>query len=264
MPEGDTLFRTAATLHRVLAGKRVARCESQLVTIERADLVGQLVVRVEARGKNVLIHFEDGRVLHTHMRMHGSWHVYPIGERWRGKRSEARVVLTVEDVVAVCFSAPVVRLLVAGALPRDREVATLGPDLLDPACDLVQARVNLRTVPSLEIGQAIMRQSLVAGVGNIFKSESLFAVRTNPFRLVSDLDDDALDRLLGQARTFLKANTMHGGARSTRASLSGSKTWVYMRAREPCFVCRTPLEMRRQGPPGGPPRSTYFCSKCQC
>jgi endonuclease-8 len=260
VPEGDTIFRAASTLHRVLAGHRVVTCESPLAAVTQAAFAGHVVTKVEARGKNLLIVFDDGRVLHTHMRMDGSWHVYRIGERWFKKTEAARVVLTTADMVAVCFSAPVVRVLAASTVERDRHVGELGPDLLGPTFDLDRARANIRAEPGREIGDALMQQRQVAGIGNVYKSETLFICRVDPFVKVSALDDATLDRLLLEARKLLQRNVRNAGPRTTRAALAGPRCWVYLRAREACLVCRGPVEMRRQGAPA---RSTYFCARCQ-
>ena len=221
---------------------------------------GHVVETVEARGKNLLICFDDGRALHTHMRMNGSWHIYRVGERWLKKTEAARVVLTTETMVAVCFAAPVVRVIAPGAIARDPHLEGLGPDLLAPSCDLVLARTNLRGSSGTEIGDALMMQRLVAGIGNVYKSETLFIRRVNPFVTVEALDDATLDRLLVEASTLLSRNVARGVPRGTRNALGGARHWVYMRSREPCFVCRTPVEMRKQGLI---PRSTYYCPRCQ-
>jgi endonuclease-8 len=260
VPEGDTIFRTAETLRRVLAGQPIVTCDSALPAVTQAAFAGHVVVGVEARGKNLLICFDDGRALHTHMRMNGSWHIYRVGERWLKRAEAARVVLTTATMVAVCFAAPVVRVIASGAIDRDPHIEGLGPDLLDPSCDLVVARANLRGSSRTEIGDALMMQRLVAGIGNVYKSETLFTCRVDPFVRVEALDDATLDRLLLEARTSLSRNVARGGPRGTRNALGGSRHWVYMRAREPCFGCRTQVAMRKQG---AIPRSTYYCPRCQ-
>jgi len=260
MPEGDTIFRAASTLHRILAGHRVVTCDSPIEAVAHAAFAGHVVTKVEARGKNLLIVFDDGRVLHTHLRMNGSWHVYRVGERWFKKTEAARVVLTTADMVAVCFSAPVVRVIAANAIERDRQVGELGPDLLAPAFDLARARANLRSEPAREIGDALMQQRHVAGIGNVYKSETLFLCHVDPFARVGALDDATLDRLLLEARKLLQRNVRNAGPRTTRTALAGPRSWVYLRSRHACLVCQTRVEMRHQG---DPPRSTYFCRQCQ-
>jgi endonuclease-8 len=259
MPEGDTIFRAARTLAKVLTGKTLTAVESPLAGIAEAGLAGRRVERVEARGKNLLVAFDDGRVLHTHMRMTGAWHVYRPGERWQRPRRQARVVLGTEDFVTVCFDAPVVRLLTAAELSRDARLTGLGPDLLAPDFDRTGARTRLRELGNLAIGEAVMRQSAVAGIGNVYKSETLFLCRIDPFAPVAALSDRALDQLLEKARSLMQAN-LGGGTRGTRPSLTRERTWVYGRSGRPCRRCQTPIRMRRQGTEG---RSTYWCPECQ-
>ncbi len=260
MPEGDTLFRVAVTLKRALVGQRILSCDSPLESVARAGLDGQCVRNVEARGKNLLIHFDDGRILHTHLKMHGSWHIYRVGEKWLRRTSSARLVLTTPELVIVCFGAPVVRLLSAHSQSRDPLVGRLGPDLLDPSFDSSLALRSFRREGGREIGDVLLDQAVVAGIGNVYKSEVLFACRTNPFVLVTALSDEDLAKLLHEARTQMSRNVQHGGPRTTRISLQGSRYWVYRRAGERCFVCDTPIERKRQGTTL---RSTYFCPKCQ-
>jgi len=259
MPEGDTIFRAARTLSRVLEGKALRTIESPLAAIAGAGLEGRRVDKVEARGKNLLVVFDDGRVLHTHMRMTGSWHVYRPGERWQRPRRQARVVLATDEFVTVCFDAPVVRLLTPAELSRDALLAGLGPDILAPGFEPVEARLRLRALGDLPIGEAVMRQSAVAGIGNVYKSETLFLCGVDPFAPVGALSDRVLGLLLEKARTLMQAN-LRGGTRGTRPSLTRERTWVYGRSGRPCRRCGTPVRMRRQGPDA---RSTYWCGSCQ-
>lgn len=259
MPEGDTIFRAARTLSKVLDGKTLTAVESPLPAIEGAGLAGRRVERVEARGKNLLVAFDDGRVLHTHMRMRGSWHVYRPGERWQRPRRQARVVLATEEFVTVCFDAPVVRLLAPAEIRRDRLLAGLGPDILAPDFDLAECLRRLRGLGDLAIGDALMRQSAVAGIGNVYKSETLFLCGIDPFASMAALSDRALGRILEKARTLMHAN-LSGGPRGTRTSLTRERTWVYGRNGRPCRRCGTAIRMRRQGTDA---RSTYWCAACQ-
>jgi endonuclease VIII len=259
MPEGDTIFRAARTLAKVLNGRILRSVESPLEAIASAGLAGRRVERVEARGKNLLVAFDDGRVLHTHMRMTGSWHVYRHGERWQRPRRQARVVLATEDFVTVCFDAPVVRLLTAAELSRDALLSGLGPDILAPDFDRVGARARLKGLGGVAVGEAVMRQSAVAGIGNVYKSEALFLCGVDPFVPVGQFSDRTLDLLLEKARTLMRGN-LRGGARETRPSLTRERTWVYGRGGRPCRRCGTSIQMRRQGPDA---RSTYWCVACQ-
>ena len=168
MPEGDTIFRTARTLTAVLSGQVVTRAASALHAVDRAGLAGHRVVGVEARGKNLLIHFDDARTLYTHMRMTGSWHVYRPGEAWQKPRALARVVLETERFVAVAFSAPVVEILTARELTRHPVLGRLGPDILAPHFDVDEACRRIRLHPArppasnhpTEEGVAVSREIL--------------------------------------------------------------------------------------------------------
>jgi endonuclease-8 len=259
MPEGDTLFRIATTLGKALAAKVMTRFTSPLPALSEAGLDGRTITRVEARGKNLLIHFDDGRALHSHLRMTGSWHIYRPGERWQKPERAARVVLETADFVAVCFDAPVVELLAAGGVERHEGLRRLGPDLLASEFDAGEARRRLRERGDLAIGDALLAQSALAGIGNVYKSEVLFLCRTDPFVLVSALDDATLDGLVAKARELMAKN-LEGLPRRTRAALAGPRVWVYGRGGQPCLTCGTLVRVRRQGMAG---RTTYYCPRCQ-
>jgi endonuclease-8 len=263
VPEGDTIFRVARTLHGVLAGKPVTRFFSPIAAVDQAArrlaIVGARVLRVEPRGKHVLMRFDNGAVLHTHLRMTGSWHTYRQGSRWRQPAHLARLVVETADAVAVCFEAPTCELLSAEEAARHPRLASLGPDLLDADFDASAARAGLRARRENEIGVALMDQQALAGIGNVYKSEVLFLCGTDPFATVASLDDGALDRLIVTAARQLRRN-LDGGLRRTTSSVAAARHWVYERRGEPCRRCGTPIEMRRQGPLL---RSTYFCPACQ-
>jgi len=258
MPEGDTIHRTAATLERVLGGKVVRKLTSTVPSIAGAGLEGRRVERVVARGKSLLIHFDDGRAIHSHMRMTGSWHVYRPGERWRKAPHRARLVLETDELTAVCFAAPVLEVLRAGDEARHPTLATQGPDLLEDEFDAADARRRLRARGAVPIGEAIVDQRAIAGIGNIYKSESLFLCKLDPFTRVEQLADADLDRLVDQARALMRANTGHPSRAARRAP--GGGMWAYGRSGERCYVCGDSIRMRRQGLAG---RSTYFCPTCQ-
>jgi len=259
MPEGDTLFRTAIVLNRALAGGVVTRFEAAGPAVAGAPLIGRTVTGVSARGKNLLINFDDGSALHSHLRMEGSWHVYRPGEPWQKPERQARAVLGTERYVAVCFNAPVVEWLTATGLARHEGLAGLGPDLLAPDFDESEAIKRLRSRNNQPIGEAIMRQDTVAGIGNVYKSEVLFLCGLNPFGPVSGLTDEALRGVVERARRLMKAN-LGGGDRVTRFRSDGARQWVYGRQDELCLKCGTRIQMRRQGEDG---RSTYWCPACQ-
>jgi len=285
MPEGDTIFRAAATLSRAIGGKIVRRFHSPLPALaaSAAQLEGRRIERVEARGKNLLIHFEDGSALHTHMRMTGSWHIYRPGEAWQKPARYARAVIETDDFVAVCFNAPVVDRIPPGAIASHPSLSKLGPDILKADFDADLARRRLRERAGTPIGEALMNQQALAGIGNIYKSESLFACRVDPWLTVGDLPDESLDALIRAARELMSQNlsgptriTAHAGARGFFPR-RGPRYCVYDRAGEPCLTCGEPIRASRAsrasradlpGPsstsPGGvASRVTYWCPACQ-
>ena len=273
MPEGDTIFRAARTLHRALAGKPVVRFETALAQLSRVDddapIAGRTVERVRSVGKHLLVELSGDLVLRTHMRMAGSWHVYRPGERWQRPRSAMRVVLETADFQAVAFDVPVAEFRTARQLVRDPAVARLGPDVLDPAFDEAEAVRRLRERGAPGIGEALLDQRALAGIGNVFKSEVCFEERVHPFMPVSALDDAALLRLVRTARRLLAMNVREssGWDRATRPGMrttgrldSSAGLWVYGRAGKPCRVCGEPVVRQHRGPEA---RSTFFCPRCQ-
>ena len=264
MPEGDTIFRAARSLQTALAGKKVTGWRSPLPAFARADFTGKRIDKVEAHGKSMLIRFDDGSAVHSHMRMTGSWHIYRPGERWRKPAHYARLVLETSDYVAVCFSAPVVELLQPGRVDGHEAVARLGPDLLKDDFDADEALRRLRERNPTPLGEAIMIQRALAGIGNVYKSESLFIDRLDPFQPVSAFDDATLHKLIATARKLMMQN-LDGFPRTTTRPPSmsmqrGPRAWVYGRRGDPCLVCGARIDMRRQGTAA---RSTYYCPSCQ-
>ncbi|MEW6154771.1 MAG: DNA-formamidopyrimidine glycosylase family protein [Actinomycetota bacterium] len=254
MPEGDTIFRSAATLRRWLAGRAVTEATTTVEGFPAARLVGQRVEAVEAQGKHLLVRLGSGQVLHTHMKMTGSWHVYRSGERWRRPRSEARLTVTCGDRVAVCFNAPVVELLRPGAERVHRALAGLGPDILAVPLAVDEIRDRARAgAPGVALGELLLDQTVAAGIGNIWRCESLFAERHNPWTPQAALDDDQLCSLFTTAARLMSAQL---GPFTGR----GLDRWVYGRAGRPCPRCRAPVLARRQGEMA---RVAYWCPRCQ-
>ena len=256
MPEGDTIHRTARTLNLVLAGRAIVRFEAPRL-VATGPTAGTVVRAVEARGKHLLVHFDDGRVLHTHMRMSGSWHVYRRGEPWRRGRGAARVVLeTADGTVAVCFAAPVVEWLRDPGSRGGAVLAQLGPDLCRADADLDEAARRLaRLDPAVEIGTALLDQRVASGVGNVYKSEVCFACRVDPSTPLSLVDTATRHALLDTAARMLRANLDRAHRETTLGGLA-----VYGRTGRPCRRCGTTIRRRRQGIPA---RSTYWCPTCQ-
>jgi len=269
MPEGDTIFRAARTLHRALAGRVVTRFESVYPQLTRVDadapISGRVIERVEARGKHVLIWFAGALVLRTHMRMHGSWHIYRPGERWQRPRHEMRIVIETEAIHAVAFSVPVAELAPAAEIERHPVLSSLGPDLLSGDFDASEAVQRLCARGEIAIADALLDQSAIAGIGNVYKSEVLFAGRVHPFTLVRALTPDVVAHLVAIAVTLLRANVSEHAASSGRRQTTGrdapaARLWVYGRAGKPCRVCGTAISKEAQGPFA---RATYWCSHCQ-
>lgn len=266
MPEGDTIYRAARTLATALEGRIVTgfACRApQVRSIGAQRLVGETIAAVESRGKHLLLWFAPSDLaLHTHMRMTGSWHLYRSGERWRKPGHLARAVVDVEGWTAVCFSAPVVELLPRPEIERLPSLASLGPDALDADTDLAEARRRLDERASWPIAEALLDQAVLAGVGNVYKSEVLFIHRVDPWTPVAQVPEDTLDALLATAEKLLKRNVAPGTSQriTTTVDSASGATYVYGRERWPCARCSTPISRARQGTQG---RSTYWCRRCQ-
>ena len=271
MPEGDTLARIAVALRPYLAGRVVTAARARLPGPQVSRIVGQKIDAVDAAGKNLLIKFDGGLELRTHLGLHGSWHRYRPGETWRRPPSRAALVLEVPGAVAVCFDAPVVELFERRAEVVHPTISMLGPDLLDASYDQAEAirRLREKSRAGTAIGEAILDQRAVAGVGNVYKSEVLFMERVDPFAPISSLDDETLDRVLTTAREQLQANARSDApaGRSTTVELktgkrlAPSRLWVYDRAGRPCHRCGTLILQESQG--AELPRTTYWCPSCQ-
>lgn len=266
MPEGDTIFRAARTLQTALAGRTVTRFESVFPALTRIDaqapLAGRTVDGVESAGKNLVMHFSGDLHLRTHMRMHGSWHLYRPGERWQRPRSHMRIVIETEAWVAVAFSVPVAEFHDGRSLERQQDLREIGPDLLGTTFDATEAKARMHRLPAEEIADVLLNQRVVAGIGNEYKSEILFLCGISPFTRVSDLRDEQLDLLLQRSRKLMQANVRKRGAsRVTTFSLDPAKRlWVYQRANQPCRKCGTPIRYAKQGPHA---RGTWWCPGCQ-
>ena len=272
MPEGDTIFRTAQALHRHLAGRIVTRFESVYPALTRIDddrpIAGRTVEGVTSRGKHILMTFSGDLVLHTHMRMKGSWHGYPPGAAWRLPARDMRVLVATKEFVAVGFNVPIAELLTARELARHEALRELGPDLLDESFDAGAAMARARAQPAASpAADILLNQRVVAGIGNELKSEVLFVAGVDPFTPLSALADADLARMLGIGRDLLRANTNVRGrlapsrGRRTRDSLGrDGALWVYGRGGKPCRKCGTPIQAKKTGIDA---RVTYWCPRCQ-
>jgi endonuclease-8 len=256
VPEGDTIHRAAAALRRGLEGAVLAdfRAPRAVGGAPRPE-PGERIETVEARGKHLLIRFEGGTTLHTHMRMTGTWRIQRPGEQRRPGRS-AVVAIATAHATAECFAAPVVELLDDRAVRRHPLLSTLGPDLCLPSPDLEETMRRLdRLDPGTEIGVALLDQRVASGIGNVYKSEVAFACRTDPFTPVAELERDARLDLWRSASELLRANLGPGPRRTVPQGLA-----VYDRAGRPCYACGGAIAVRRQGEAA---RSTWWCPGCQ-
>ncbi len=274
MPEGDTIFRSARALNLALQGKQITCFETayaQLASVDdQTPIAGRMIDRVESRGKWLLIHFSGDLILVTHMLMSGSWHIYRPGESWRRGRSHMRIVLATEDFEAVAFDVQVASFHTARSLERNTTIPKLGPDLLATNFSEDEAASRLTARGDDEIANVLLNQQVIAGIGNVFKSEICFTCGVNPFTKVSSLTPANIKCLLESARRLMAANVSEGASdrivtytgprRTTGADNPTARLWVYGRRGEPCRRCGTLILVRKQGPGV---RSTYWCPQCQ-
>lgn len=275
MPEGDTIFRSARSLNRALAGKPITGFRSTYPLLTRfhddTPLTGQTVESVESRGKWLLIHFSGGGTLVTHMLMNGSWHIYKPGERWQRPPSTARIVLENSDYHAVGFDVPVAEMHTPPSLARNRRISPPAGDLLSADFNEQDAMQRIRSNLDEELGNVLLRQKVLAGVGNVFKSEICFVTGLNPFRKISTLTQDQIANVIAVARRQLGSNVMEDspdsivtyrgiGRRTTSQADPSANLWVYGRRGLPCRTCGERIRGRMQGIDA---RITYWCPRCQ-
>ena len=283
MPEGDTIYRAARALQKALGGKVVTGFETGLAKLARvnddAPLGGRTVEKVESRGKWCLIFFSGDLILVTHMLMSGSWHLYRIGERWRMGRSRMRVVVRTADWEAVAFNVTVAEFHTERSLARSSQVPKLGPDILSDGFTVEGGVERLagfgRENPEAEIAVVLLNQRVLAGLGNVYKSEVAFAVGVNPFRAMKTMTQREMEGMVEFAQRYMKANvvdgassltggagivTYSGNRRTTHSSNREERLWVYGRQGQECRRCGTAVMMRKQGVQA---RSTYWCPECQ-
>ena len=261
MPEGDTVYRAAAKLDRALTGHRLTLTDFRVPAFATVDLREGTVIRSLSRGKHILTRIDHHRAwtLHTHLKMEGSWHVYPDGEKWRRPDVQVRVVLGIEGRKAVGFQLGIVELV-----PREQEadlVAHLGPDLLGPDWDEERALANLHQTPQRPIGQALLDQRNLAGIGNMYMAELCFTSGVHPGATVAETGD-RLTRLVRRARQMLEVNKDRAIQSTTGNLRERERMWVYRRDKSPCRRCATPIRVDMLGEPGRE-RAAYWCPSCQ-
>ena len=273
MPEGDTLFRAAKTLKLALVNKPVTHFVSAYAHVqaiaEDHPVVGCTITDVSAAGKHLLMQFSNSFTLRTHMRMNGSWHLYRPGEKWKLPQHTMRLRLEVPDFVAVGFNVPVAELVTEKQLLRG-DVGKLGSDLLTDTFDVTSALHRLRERNTQPIGELLLNQRVAAGIGNVYKSETLFLCGIRPDRRGDTVSDDEVKHLYATAAELMRANvrvgsdegitTYFGYRRTTRANDPSQRLWVYGRGGDACRKCGTAVAFFKQGLGA---RSTYFCPSCQ-
>ena len=278
MPEGDTIYRAARALQKAIGGKVVTAFETGLAKLASVDdntpIVGRTVERVEARGKWCLIYFSGDLILVTHMLMSGSWHIYRTGEKWWMGRNRMRVAITCGNFQAVAFNVPVAEFHTARSLERSSQVPKLGVDVLS---DEYSVEAGVRAMreygaanPDAEIAVVLLNQRVLAGLGNVYKSEVAFAAGVNPFRRMSTITAREMEVMAEFAQKYMRANVVDGkgdgivtyaGNRRTTHEMDGNnRLWVYGRQGEECRRCGAAIMMRKQG---AAVRSTYWCPSCQ-
>jgi len=257
MPEGDTVFRTAAKLREALLGKELTGCDIRVPRYAAADLVGLTVEEVISRGKHLFIrvgdatHHRPGATIHSHLKMDGSWQI----GRVRAPGYKARIILQTADNTR----ATGIDLGVLEILDRDGDldvVAHLGPDLLGPDWDAERAAADLCADPHRPLAEALLDQRIMAGVGNVYANELCFIFGHLPTAPVGAVRDPL--RLVTRAQKMLWANRLRVNRTTTGDTRRHSELWVYGRGGEPCRRCTTPIAYDR-----GSDRVTYWCPSCQ-
>jgi endonuclease VIII len=253
MPEGDSVWYTARRLDEALAGRTLTRTDFRVPRLATATLVGQVVTEVVPRGKHLLARTSAGLTVHTHLRMDGSWRVTPAADRVQDSH-RIRLILANDDWQATGYQLGVVELLRTSA--EDRVTGHLGPDLLGPDWDAAEAVRRLTEDKARPIGEALLEQRNLAGIGNVYKSEVLFLRGVSPWTPAGDTPDPA--GLVELARSLLDANKDRVRRTTTRSTRPGEETWVYGRRGRPCRRCGTPIRSQ-----GQQDRVTYWCPRCQ-
>ena len=262
MPEGDTVWLASKRMHEALAGRPLTRFDLRVPAHATADLTGRTVLEVVPRGKHMLTRFDGGLTLHTHFRLDGSWHLVRPGERWRGGPAyQVRAVLANADWEAVGYRLHDVTVLPTAQ--EDRLVGHLGPDVLGPDWDAAEVVRRIEARPDREIGDALLDQRVLAGVGNLYKNEALFLTGIWPWTPAGEVPD--VPRLVDRAYRLMRANREHPEQSTTGSLRRDEAHWVYGRTGRPCRRCGTRIEVGDQSPTGQPEyaRMTNWCPACQ-
>ncbi len=263
MPEGDTIYRTAESIRRWVEGREVSAARTKVPGLGVERIVGKTIMAVEPRAKHLLIRFSNGLTLHTHMRMTGSWHVYSAGDRWKKPLYQAKITIECGDRLIVCFNAPVVEMFLPSDERTHVSLRGLGPDVLGhDEFDLAEVkRRAARREENMLIGELLLDQQVVSGIGNIYRCEALFIDRIDPYTERNAISEDQLDHVVQTAMRLMKANVGPVGDHGRVFDVGGpGKPWVYGRTNRPCRICGTPIKCSRLGAQA---RDIYWCPRCQ-
>jgi endonuclease-8 len=258
MAEGDTVLATAARLHEALAGRVLTRTDFRVPRAATTDLSGQLVREVAARGKHLLLRTDRDRTVHSHLGMDGSWRLYAPGERWRGRTFEVRAVLETDPSVAVGHRLRRVEVIRTAEEPR--VLGHLGPDVLGADWDAGEATRRLVARPEREVGEALIDQTVMAGPGNVYRSEACFLAGVDPRTAMSEVPDPA--GLVEVVADLMRRNRTGGPRVTTSDPRRGHELWVYGRRGRPCRRCGTAVRSFMQGPEPEA-RIVFACPSCQ-
>jgi endonuclease VIII len=259
VPEGDTVWRSCRRLHDVLAGRELTRCEFRVPALATTDLTGVTVREVTSRGKHQLFRFDNQMTLHTHFRMDGTWRIFTSGRRWSGDpEHEIRAILATGEHAAVGYRLPVVELI--PTVNESEVVGHLGPDLLGPDWDLAEVVRRISAEPDRTIGEALLDQRNLAGIGTLYRAEVLFLQGLHPRTAVGKVTN--LSRLVQRSQQLLLANRWRASQSTTGDLRPGRTTYVFNRDRQPCRRCGTPIRRETFGPTGQE-RNSFWCPHCQ-
>jgi len=272
VPEGDTVWLTAQRLDRALSGQLLTVSDFRVPRLAEVDLVGRRVVEAVSRGKHLLIRVGE-LTIHSHLKMEGSWHVYGLGSPWRSPAYQARVVLANAQRQAVGFRLG--RLDIVPGTQEDTVVGHLGPDLLGPDWSVEEALLRLRSRPDVPIGEALLDQRNLAGIGNMYKAEVCFLFGIHPATAIGEVA--YLPQLVARAKQLLELNKSRAEQSTTGDLRRGKELWVYARAGKPCRRCAVTIRRevlpalgdleRRRSPDTAPDqdraRESFWCPRCQ-
>jgi endonuclease VIII len=269
MPEGDSIANLARRMTPLLLGRRIESVDSRVAEVDEKLVHDATVVDIRAHGKNLLIDLSSGFTLHSHLLMRGRWRMRPLSQAGFLPH-DTRLAIRTSEVEAFC-TAQILRLVKTDRISRDPKLARLGPDPLHEGFQVSDVIQRMQGSPARELGDIVLDQAVMAGIGNVLKSEGLFLAGADPWARVDSYDDVQLHSVIQSLAKVLRDNSKprlgldRKGGRMTRLTDqsfrgTGSRLWVYNKSGEPCLVCGTRVQMK---PQGEHVRSTYWCRRCQ-